>query len=111
MEENNVYTSLWRKYKPVILKLMTDSSDGPQEYPFYIHEFKALNDKERSFSFEVEVIEGKAKRVVKQSRAALDLVEVLRQSASASQMMNDYIFEFSLDRNFIFHIERKAEAC
>ena len=106
MEEYNVYTSHWRKYRPAIVKLMTDSTNGPQEYRFYVHEFKALNDRERSFSFQVEVVEGKPKRLLKQSRAALDLLEVLQQSEKASQMMADTAFEFSLDRNFVFHITR-----
>ena len=107
MEERSIFFPLWNKYRPVILKLMSDSTEGEQQYKFFNHEFKALNGKAKSFSFFVEITNGRPAKYGKQPPAASGLMQVLHQSQAAVQMMSENSFEFSLDRNFIFHVSRK----
>lgn len=109
MEEHSVYTTLWNKYRPAILKLMKVSVDGPQQYKLFVHEFKAMNGKEKSFSFLMEVSEGKTKKASQQSRVATDLLYILQQSTTAQQMMSETTFQFSLDKQFVLHVARKEE--
>ena len=107
--EHSLYASLWNKYRPVILKLMSSAGEGPQEYKLYSHEFKALNPKEKTYTFTMEVTKGKAYGGVKTSTVARDLFNVLQQSKKASELMNENSFELRLDKHFVFHVSYKAE--
>jgi len=87
---------------------MKDSVDGPQEYRLFVHEFKVLDSREKSYAFAIDVEEGKAIKNGKiSSRVALDLVEVLRQSKTGLELMNEVNFQFTLDRQFILRVTRK----
>ncbi len=103
-----VYYSLWSKYRPVIIQLMLASEDSPQNYRLFDHEFRAANPKEKSYTFEMSVYDGKATNNVKESRNAQELLNVLNGSRKASELLRESQFEFSLDRNFIFHVIRKG---
>jgi len=102
-----VYYSLWSKYRPVIIQLMLASEIMPQNYRLFDHEFKAANPKEKSYSFEMSVYEGKALNSVKESQNAQGLLNVLNGSRKASELLKEFSFQFSLDRNFVFHVIRK----
>ena len=107
-DEIHPFTPLWNKYRPVILKLMTATADGPQQYQLFVHEFKALSKKDKvGFSFLLQAHQGKAVNNIKTSQVAMDLLTVLQQSKTALQLMNERVYEFTLDKNFIFHINRK----
>jgi hypothetical protein len=109
--ENNPYTTLWNKYRPMILKLMVDAQKDPQSYRLFPHEFKAVGLKEKTgYSFVLEVSQGKAINKIKGSTVARDLLSVLQQSQKASQLMNEAIYELKLDKQFMFHVTRKVEA-
>jgi len=106
--EPNLYTSLWNKYRPVIVKLMTDSATEPQQYKFFPHEFKAIGEKvKKGYSFTLEVSNGKALNKIKDSIIALDLLQVLQQSKTASQLMTQSTFELTLDKHFVLQVNRK----
>jgi len=100
------YTSLWNKYRPAILQQMVATSDGPQQYQFFKHEFKVLNPKEKTYSFSLEVYQGKAVNDIKKHPIAKDLLEVLAYSPKASELMEANCFEFTLDKHFVLHIKR-----
>jgi hypothetical protein len=107
--ESKVYTFLWNKYRPVILQLMSASANGPQQYKLFGHEFKAASEKEkRGYSFFLEVFAGKAVNNIKTSAVAQDLLQVLQQSKTASQLMTEAAYELSMDKNFVFHVNRKV---
>ena len=111
--ENNPYTTLWNKYRPMILKLMVDAGKDsqPQQYRLFPHEFKAVGIKEKTgYSFVLEVSQGKAINKIKGSTVARDLLSVLQQSQKASQLMNEAIYELKMDKQFIFHVSKKVEA-
>lgn len=112
LAESNPYSSLWNKYRPVILQLMSAAiENGPQEYRLFAHEFKAIGVKEKAgFSFLLEASNGKALNNIRSSTVAKDLLQVLQQSRRASELMSEAPYELSLDRNFIFRVQRKEVA-
>lgn len=106
---NPVYFSLWCKYRPVILQLMLAAGEGPQKYRLYDHEFKAANAKEKTYAFVLSAYEGKALNNIKTSKAAQELLSVLNMSKKASELLTQSTFEFTLDRQFTFHVVRKSQ--
>jgi hypothetical protein len=109
--DSNPYAALWGKYRPMILKLMVESGKEPQQYRLFSHEFKAVGLKEKTgYSFVLEVSQGKAINKIKGSTVARDLLGVLQSSQKASQLMNEAVYEFKLDKQFVFHVSRKVEA-
>ena len=106
MTANQVYVSLWSKYRPAILQLMVASEGGTQQYKLFNHEFKALGPKEKSFSFDLRAHKGKAVNSVSPSMNAKNLLEVLSTSRKACELMDETTFQFKLDSHFVLHITR-----
>ncbi len=109
LAESNPYSTLWNKYRPVILQLMSAAvENGPQQYKLFAHEFKAVGQKEKSgFSFVLEASNGKALNNIKSSTVAKNLLQVLQQSKRATELMNEAPYELSMDKQFVFHVTRK----
>jgi hypothetical protein len=106
--ELNLYTSLWNKYRPVILKLMSSAVTEPQQYKLFPHEFKAIGEKvKKGYSFTLQVSNGKALNKIKDSTVAQDLLQVLQQSKTATQLMTEATFELSMDKHFVLQVIRK----
>jgi hypothetical protein len=104
---NKPYIPLWIKYRPAILQMMVASSEAPQQYKMYAHEFKSLNPKEKGvYSFTLEVTKGKAKNNIKASLVAIDLLHLLQTSRKATELMGADEFKFVLDKQFILHVTR-----
>lgn len=112
LAESNPYSTLWNKYRPVILQLMSAAvENGPQQYKLFAHEFKAVGQKEKSgFSFMLEASNGKAINNIKTSTVAKNLLQVLQQSKRASELMSEAPYELSMDKNFMFRVNRKDVA-
>jgi hypothetical protein len=102
-----VYISLWSKYRPAIVQLMLASENGPQQYKLFDHEFKALNSKEKTYSFELQAYRGRAVNNIKTSVPAQDLLNMLNTSRKASELIGEGQFDFKLDKQFVLHISRK----
>ncbi len=102
----NIYTPLWNKYRPAILQLMVASSEGPQEYKFFGHEFKTLNPKEKGYAFTLHAFQGKAKNNIKASIVAQDLLYVLEMSRKGSELMSEHGYEFTLDKQFVLRVKK-----
>ncbi len=98
------YSSLWNKYRPAILQMMVAADEGPQTYKFFKHEFKAVNPKEKSYSFTMEIYQGKALDPLKMANIAKDLLNVLAQSPKANELMESNKYEFALDKQFVLHV-------
>ncbi len=103
---NQVYISLWNKYRPAIIQLMLASEGGAQQYKLFDHEFKALGPKEKSYSFQLCAHKGKAVNSIPKSANAKDLLDMLNMSRKAMELMGEVTFEFKLDKQFILHISR-----
>ena len=107
-QESSPYSTLWNKYRPVILKMMSDSEKEPQAYQLYAHEFKAVGQKERTgFSFTLQASEGRALNNIKTSLVATNLLQVLQQSKRASELMSSAVYELSLDKHFVLHVKKR----
>jgi hypothetical protein len=101
------YTGLWSKYRPAILKMMVDASVQPQKYQLSHHEFQAANNgKKGPFSFSLALANGRPVTGLKDSLVAQDLWEILQMSRKASELISESSFQFSLDRQFVLHIEK-----
>jgi len=106
--ELNLYTSLWNKYRPVILKLMSAAATEPQQYKLFAHEFKAMGEKvKKGYTFQLHAANGKALNNIKGSTVAQDLLQVLQQSKTATQLMTEATFELSMDKHFVLQVNRK----
>lgn len=103
---NQGYATLWNKYRPAILQLMLAAEEGPQEYKFFKHEFKAMNPKEKGYTFTLEAYQGKAVNNIKGSAMAKDLLYVLAESPKANELMDANTYEFVLDKQFVLHIKK-----
>lgn len=112
LAESNPYSSLWNKYRPVILQLMSAAVEkGPQQYKLFSHEFKAIGQKEKTgFSFMLEASNGRALNNIKTSTVAKNLLQVLQQSKRASELMSEAPYALSMDKHFVFHVSRKEVA-
>src|SRR5690606_25647474 len=112
LAESNPYSTLWNKYRPVILQLMSAAiENGPQHYKLFSHEFKAVGQKEKSgFSFVLEASNGKALNNIKTSTVAKNLLQVLQQSKRATELLSEAPYELSMDKQFVFHVTRKEIA-
>jgi hypothetical protein len=100
------YASLWNKYRPVIIQLMMNAENGTQEYKLFGHEFRALNPKEKSYTFQIQGFQGKVVNSSKASAVAQDLLSVLNQSKKATELMESSRFEFSLDKQFMLRVSK-----
>jgi hypothetical protein len=101
------YTPVWSKYRPAILKMMIDSQNEPQSYQLSNHEFKALSGNKKSgYTFTLNVSGGRAVGGLKDSEVAQDLWEVLQISKKATELIAEAAFQFSMDRQFILHVEK-----
>ncbi len=106
LAESSPYATIWNKYRPVILQLMSTAVEkGPQEYKLFVHEFKAAGTKERSgYNFILEASQGRALNNIRTSTVAKDLLHVLQNSRRASELMDKATFEFSLDKAFMLRV-------
>lgn len=103
------YVPLWNKYRPVILKLMIDAKDSPQQYQLFSHELKALNPKEKkSPAFTLRAHQGRAVNKIKDSVIANDLLYVLTLSQKASGLIQEDTYEFTLTRDCKLEVTRIA---
>ncbi len=107
LAESKPYAPVWNKYRPALLKLMVESANEPQEYKLYSHEFKAMNPKEKGFSFTLQVFQGKALNNIRKSPIAQDLLGILEQSKKASELMSVNSYEFTLDKQFVLRVIKK----
>src|SRR5687768_3477152 len=106
-----LYTPVWHKYRPAILKMMLDAAAEPQQYRLSGHEFRALNAKQKGgYNFTLQVSKGKAINNIKTSIVAQDLLEVLQLSKKATELIEEAPYEISMDKQFVLHINKIASA-
>ncbi len=104
---HSLYVLLWNKYKPVLLKLMRDAAEAPQEYQFIAHEFRDLNPKERGgHAFTLEAYKRRAQNNIKMSVVAQDLLEILLKSNTAYELLEEAMYEFKMDKQFMLTVTR-----
>jgi|GEM_PF-460131 len=101
----SAFYPLWKKYKPVVLKLMIDAQNGPQTYPLSKHEFTDLAPKKNIvYSFKMDIFQSKPLVAIKTSLVAQDFMEMIRQSAKAIELMDTSTYHIELDKQFVLNI-------
>jgi hypothetical protein len=101
------YGHFWRRYRPVLLKLMIASAEGPQQYKFSTHEVKAANPKDKGrFTFDMTLHKSKAVNDIRSSVIGKGLLRVLQQSGKASELSGSSSYEFKLDKHFVLHVTK-----
>jgi hypothetical protein len=107
---NTLYTPVWHKYRPAILKLMLDSNSEPQTYSLSAHEFQALNPRQKGgYQFNLQLAKGRAVNNIKDSFVAQSLLHILQLSRKGSELIEEGSYEIRLDKNFILHIQKLSE--
>jgi hypothetical protein len=102
-----VFTPVWSKYRPAILKMMVDSSEAPQTYKLSPHEFKAMELKPKGgFTFVLQVSKGRPINNIKSSGIAQDLLEILQLSKKATELSDVSPYEITMDKQFVLHVQK-----
>lgn len=110
LSSSRIYSFIWRKYRPALLKLMVDSSESPQQYAFSKHEIKSINPKERGgYTFTLKVHKERSVNDIRKSPIAKDLLMVLQQSKKALELMDASTYEFKLDKHFVLHVTKEVQ--
>jgi hypothetical protein len=105
-----IYSFVWQKYRPAILRLMVDSNGSPQQYQFSKHEIERINPKEQGgYKFTLKVHKGRSVNDIRSSAIAKDLLLVLQQSRKALELVKSATYEFTLDKYFVLHITKDPE--
>jgi hypothetical protein len=105
------FDSVWRKYRPAILRLMVDASKSPQSYKFAPHEFTRLERRPKShYSFALTVLKSKSVHNIRASDIAHDLLHVLRDSKTANELFQSNAYNFVMDSKYVLHINIASEA-
>lgn len=94
------YSLFWKKYRPVVLKLMIDASRAPQEYQFFVHELQSITPKGKNPYFTLRIHNSKAVTTVKDLVIAHDLLYALTLSKKANELTQEATYEFSLNRDY-----------
>jgi hypothetical protein len=101
------YGYIWHKYRPVILRLMVNAEDAPQQYVFAGHEFRKMFPKNRgSLAFLLYIHRSKAVNNIKTSPLANALLAILQQSKTAVKLTENSTYELMLDKKFVFHVRK-----
>jgi hypothetical protein len=110
MNMTKIFTHVWNKYRPVILKMMVDCGDKPQVYKLSSHEFRGMATKPKSkYSFVLQVSKGKAINNIRESIIAQELLEILQMSKKASELTEEATYQFELDKQFMLHVTKLPE--
>jgi len=102
-----IYSPLWSKYRPAILKMMLDSAEAPQQYKLSGHEFRAMNARQKGgYGFILQVSKGKAVNNIRNSVIAQELLEMLQLSRKGLEMTEESAYEITMDKEFVLHVSK-----
>jgi hypothetical protein len=87
---------------------MVDSKENPQQYKFSNHEFKVAHPTEKGgYAFKLRVFNSRAVNDIKKSTVAKDLLKILQQSRKATELTEQSVYEFVMDKGFLLNINRE----
>lgn len=94
------YGPLWKKYRPVLIKLMLEAKNGPQEYKLFEHEVRSIVSVSKNPAFTMRVTDGRIVSGTKGSVMGRDLLQTLQSSAKALELLQTSTFEFTVKRDY-----------
>lgn len=104
-----IYTPVWHKYRPVILKMMIDAGEQPASYQLSAHEFRALSRQKGGFTFSLSLSNGKAVGGLRDSVIAQDLWQILQSSPKANELISHSNFQLTMDKDFVLHVNKHQD--
>src|SRR5690348_15094847 len=88
------YAPFWSKYRPVILKMMLNAAQEPQQYRILQHEYEAMDDRKKKVQgFNLRVFQSRAVNDIRNSESAQDLLHMLLQSRKGTELTGSNQFE------------------
>src|SRR5436189_211015 len=96
-----MYTSVWRKYLPIIKILLKRSANGDQVLDLNRVDFeRAGSGRKAGYKFTIELNNGKVRNVISGSPLALNLATVLLEEDANADILNNNHFEITLNTKF-----------
>jgi hypothetical protein len=104
------YNSIWRKYRPALLRLMVDASKGPQRYQFVANDFAGLDHRsKKDYCFSLSMNKSKSVNSIRSSPIAIELLHTLQDSKTANQLSQFNTYEFVMDKHYVLHVSIAVE--
>ena len=96
-----MYTSIWRKYLPIIKILLKRSANGEQVLDLNRVDFeRAGSGRKAGYKFTIELNNGKVRNVISGSPLALNLATVLLEDDANVDVLRNNHYEISLNTKF-----------
>ena len=96
-----MYTSIWRKYLPIIKILLKRSANGDQLLDLNRVDFeRAGSGRKAGYKFTIELNNGKVRNVISGSPLALNLATVLLEDNANAEILRNNHYEISLNTKF-----------
>jgi hypothetical protein len=106
---SQIYSFVWVKYRPAVLRLMIDSTETPQQYKFSAHEIRRINPKEKGgYAFTLRMHKAKAMNDIRHSPIAKDFLYTLQESRKACELSDRSVYQFVLDKKFVLHVTHEV---
>lgn len=110
MIEEGKYLHLWLKYFAVINILLKNTENKSQILQLYKHEFEHSASKQKTnFTFNIDLINGRAVKIVSTTSIARDLWQVLDNNQTTRIWMKDHKVRISLGKSFELQLEKIIE--
>lgn len=96
-----MYTSVWRKYLPIIKILLKRSATGDQVLDLNRVDFeRAGSGRKAGYKFTIELNNGKVRNVISGSPLALNLATVLLEDDANADILRNNHYEIALNTKF-----------
>lgn len=96
-----MYTSIWRKYLPIIKILLKRSATADQVLDLNRVDFeRAGSGRKAGYKFTIEMNNGKVRNVISGSPLALNLATVLLEDDANADILKDNHYEIALNTKF-----------
>ena len=96
-----MYTSIWRKYLPIIKILLKRSANETQTLDLNRVDFeRAGSGRKAGYKFTIELNNGKVRNVISGSPLALNLATVLLEDDANADILRNNHYEITLNTKF-----------
>ena len=96
-----MYNHIWKKYLPIIKILLKKSLAEEQVLTLNRIDFeRAGTGRKAGYKFKIEFTDGKVGNVISGSALAMQLAQVIMEDDSVKEILNEHIFQVSLNTRF-----------
>jgi len=97
------YIELWERYLPSIIQTLQSCDNNMRHLLLNAYEFKLIGNM-KSYSFNLEFVDGKVSNNIKGSAMAKDLAAVIENSKTASNIITAGHYKLRMDNKFCLWI-------